>query len=109
MSDGLAAAPREQGWLRIVLALAAFLLLAHAPGIRAILPVEDTQLLLLPALTVSFIVGWWAGGPLLLAVVWLALTAWLFLLPAPGGSSGAYYDLARAWGLLVAGPSEWSA
>lgn len=103
MSDGPVPAPREQGWIRIVLALAAFLLMPHAPGLPALVPVVDTLLLLLPAIAVCFVVGWWAGGSAVLAVIWVGLTAWLLLLPAPSGVSEAYYDLARAWGLLVAG------
>jgi hypothetical protein len=102
MTDGLAPAPREQGWVRIVLALAAFLLLSHAPGLSAIVPVVDTTLLLLPALAVCFLVGWWAGGSFLLALSWSALTALLYALPGRPGS-GAYHDLARSWGLLIAG------
>lgn len=50
MSDALAAPPREQGWTRIVIALLAFLLLSHAPVVRAAAPVVDTLLLLVPAL-----------------------------------------------------------
>src|SRR5665811_179921 len=50
MSDALAAPPREQGWTRIVIALVAFLLLSHAPVVRAAAPVVDTLLLLVPAL-----------------------------------------------------------
>jgi hypothetical protein len=65
--------------------------------------VVDTLLLLLPALTACFVAGWLAGGSLALAVVWGALTAWLVALPTPPGVSAAYYDLARGWGLLVAG------
>lgn len=103
MRDGPVPAPREQGWMRIVLALAAFLLVPHVPGLPAFVPVVETLLLLLPALTVCFIVGWWSGGSLTVALVWLALTLWLFVLPTPRDTSGAYYDLARGWGLLVAG------
>ncbi|HEY9516771.1 MAG TPA: hypothetical protein VIQ74_13925 [Gemmatimonadaceae bacterium] len=102
MSDGPVPAPREQGWIWLALALAAFLLIPHLPGLPAFLPVVDTLLLLTPVLAACFLVGWWAGGPLSLAVVWTALTAWLFILPAPSGVSVAYYDMARAWGLLVA-------
>ncbi|HEX6535850.1 MAG TPA: hypothetical protein VF041_14725 [Gemmatimonadaceae bacterium] len=101
MRDGPAPAPREQGWLRIVLALAAFLLVPHAPGLQALLPVVETLLLLLPVLSVCFLLGWWHGGSFWVAMVWLALTVWLFVLPAPSGVSDAYYDLARAWGLIV--------
>jgi len=62
MPDGPVPAPREQGWSRIVLALAAFLLLPHAPGLPSFLPVVDTLLLLLPALAACFVAGWMAGG-----------------------------------------------
>lgn len=105
MSDGPTPvpAPREQGWVRMALALAAFLLLPHLPGLPAFVPVIDTLLLLTPVLAACFVVGWWAGGPFSLAVVWTALTAWLYFLPAPSGVSLAYYDMARAWGLLTAG------
>jgi len=62
MSDALAAPPREQGWTRIVIALLAFLLLSHAPVVRAAAPVVDTLLLLVPALAACFIAGWRRGG-----------------------------------------------
>jgi hypothetical protein len=103
MIDGPVPAPREQGWIRIVLALAAFLLLPHTPGLPAMMPVVDTLLLLVPALAACFIVGWWRGGSFALAFIWTALAIWLCSLPVPRGVSPAYYDLARGWGLLVAG------
>jgi hypothetical protein len=102
MSGVVAPAPREHGWTRIVLATAAFLLLARAPGARAVLPVADTYLLLFPILASCFVAGWMAGGPASLAVVWVLMTAALVALP-PSGESAAYHDVARAWGLLVAG------
>jgi hypothetical protein len=103
MTHGPVPAPREQGWLRIVLALAAFLLMPHAPGLPAVVPVMDTLLLLVPALAVCFIVGWRRGGSFTLAAIWTALAIWVCSLPVPRGVSPAYYDLARGWGLLVAG------
>ena len=103
MTDGPVPAPRERGWIRITLALAAFMLMPHLPGLPAFVPVVDTLLLLTPVLAACFVVGWWAGGPLSLAIVWTALTAWLFTLAPPGGVGAAYYDMARAWGLVVAG------
>ena len=102
MPGVLAPAPREEGWTRVLLATVAFLLLARAPGARALLPVVDTYLLLFPSLTALFVAGWAAGGSGSLAFAWGLMTAALFALPAPGGSAG-YYDVARAWGLLVAG------
>jgi hypothetical protein len=70
------------------------------PGIRAMLPVEETLVLLLPALAACCLVGWWAGGRLSLAVVWVALAAWVLNQPAVPGS---FYNLVRGWSLLLAG------
>jgi hypothetical protein len=102
MADGLAPAPRERGWGKLAFALAAFLLVPLFPAMRAVLPVEQTLLLLVPSIAVCFLLGWWAGGRLSLALVWIAFAAWVVAQPATP-SSTAYYDLARAWGLLLAG------
>lgn len=103
MTHGPVPAPRERGWIRMTLALAAFLLLPHLPELTAFVPVVDTLVLLTPVLAACFVVGWWAGGPLSLAILWGALAAWLLSLAPPSGVGTAYYDLARAWGLVVAG------
>jgi ABC-type multidrug transport system fused ATPase/permease subunit len=102
MADGLAPAPRERGWARLAFALAAFLLVPLFPAARAVLPVEHTLTLLVPTIAVCFLLGWWAGGRLSLALVWIAFAAWVIAQPAPP-TGGSYYDLARAWGLLLAG------
>jgi ABC-type multidrug transport system fused ATPase/permease subunit len=102
MADGLAPAPRERGWARLAFALAAFLLVPLFPAVRAVLPVEHTLILLVPTVAVCFLLGWWAGGRLSLALVWIAFAAWVMAQPAPS-TGGPYYDLARAWGLLLAG------
>jgi hypothetical protein len=102
MTDALAAPPREQGWTRIMIALVAFLLLSHAPVVRAAAPVVDTMLLLVPALAACFIAGWRQGGSSALALSWAALAGLLLAIPATPGSE-AYTDLARSWGILVAG------
>ena len=81
MSDALAAPPREQGWTRIVIALVAFLLLSHAPVVRAAAPVVDTLVLLVPALAACFIAGWRKGGSLALALAWAALAGLLLAMP----------------------------
>jgi Predicted membrane protein (DUF2232) len=102
MSDALAAPPREQGWTRIVIALIAFLLLSHAPVVRAAAPVVDTLVLLVPALAACFIAGWRRGGSLVLALAWAALAGLLLAIPPRPGSE-AYTDFVRSWGVLVAG------
>jgi hypothetical protein len=67
---------------------------------RALLPVEETLLLLLPALAACCLVGWWAGGRFSLALVWVGLAAWALNQPAVPGS---FYNLVRGWSLLLAG------
>jgi DNA-binding phage protein len=102
MADGLAPAPRERGWARLAFALAAFLLVPLFPAARAVFPVEHTLVLLVPTVAVCFLLGWWAGGRLSLALVWVGFAAWVIAQDAPATAS-SYYDLTRAWALLLAG------
>ena len=100
MADALAPAAREHDWSRIAFALAAFLVVPQL--LWAVVPVKDTQLLLVPAMAACFIAGWLAGGSLLLAMAWTALSAVQVVMQTRDATS-AYFDLARGWGLLVAG------
>jgi hypothetical protein len=100
MQDAEAPAPSERGWGKLLLALAAFLIIPPYTPLRALLPVEDTFLLVMPALAACCLVGWWAGGRPLLAVTWVGLAAWMLVQPAP---AGAFYNLVRGWTLLLAG------
>jgi hypothetical protein len=72
-----------------------------AAVVRVIIPVEQTMLLLVPAVATCAAVGWWAGGRLALPLLWSALALWVLLQPLPKVASG-YPQLARGWGLLVA-------
>jgi hypothetical protein len=100
MSAAAPPAPTERGWGKLLLALAAFLFLPHIPPLNVMLPVEDTLLLLLPAIAACCLVGWWAGGRVLLALVWVALALRVVTLPAAPGSVD---NLVRGWCLLLAG------
>ena len=100
MAAAVSPAPTERGWGKLLLALAAFLFLPHLPPLRALLPVEDTLLLLLPALAACSLVGWWAGGRLLLAVICVGVAVRVLAIAAPPGS---FFNLVRGWSLLVAG------
>jgi hypothetical protein len=93
--------PAERGWWRLLLALVAFLLVPALPQFRAVLPVEHTAILLVPALAACCLVGWWAGGRLLLATIWVGLAV-LVAVQTPTAPNG-YYNLARGWSLLLAG------
>jgi hypothetical protein len=96
-----ATAPQERGWPRVLLALAAFLLLPGMPFLSAFVPVRETVLLLFPAIAACAVVGWCRGGRFVLALIWGAGTAWLFrsvLAEVPG----AYLTIVCGWSVLVA-------
>lgn len=110
-----AAAPaaREHGWGLTVAALAACLAVAAAPVwpaaaglaaafVRVVVPVEQTMLLVVPAVAACALVGWWAGGRITLALAWLAFAVWVLTQPFPA-QSREYAAIARGWALLVAG------
>jgi len=91
----------ERGWRKLILALVAFVIVPELPHLRAILPIEQTIYLLLPALAACFLVGWWAGGRALLAIGWVGLAAWM-MWERPG-TPDAFHNLERGWSLLLAG------
>jgi len=94
-----APAPREQGWRRIILALLAFVLLPLVPLLRAAVPIEQSLLLIVPALATCALVGWWAGGRLFLALTWTALAVWMLVTPLPGAPT--FVALSKGWALLL--------
>jgi hypothetical protein len=91
---------RERGWWRVVLAALLFLFVPLTPVVRIVLPVDQTLLLLAPALAACAIAGWWAGGRLPLALVWLAIAAWVLWTLTAGG--GPFASLACGWAVLLA-------
>jgi hypothetical protein len=70
------------------------------PQLRAVVPIEQTLLLLTPALAVCAWLGWRVGGRLWFAIAWTVITVWVLSRPLAGG--GAYAAFARGWGLLLA-------
>jgi hypothetical protein len=94
-----APAPREQGWKRIILALLAFVLLPLVPLLRVAIPIEQSLILIVPALAACALVGWWAGGRFSLALVWTALAVWLIVTPMPGAP--AFVAMVKGWSLLL--------
>ena len=96
------AAPREQGWSRLLLALAAFLIVPTIPVGGALLPVRDGIVLLVPALAICTLLGWWAGGRFAWAVIAITLAAAL-LFSGSLARWGAYGTLLRAWAIVLAG------
>lgn len=95
-----ATAPRERGWRGVVLAVLAFVAVPLMGPARLATPVEQTLLLLVPAIAVCMLLGWWAGGRLSHALIWLALGAWMVVQPM--ALDPLYGKLALGWALLLA-------
>src|SRR5688500_1443842 len=95
-----AAAPRELGWRGPILALLALTLLPITP-LRVVTPIEQSIILLIPALAACALVAWWNGGRAGLALVWVLLAGWTLSRPMLG-TSPQFDALARGWSLIVA-------
>lgn len=95
-------APSERGWVKLILALVAFIALPRmVPQVGAILPIDQPVLLLVPALAACALVGWWAGGRAFLALAWVAIA--VLLAARQSGTPDPFNNLARGWSLLLAG------
>ncbi len=99
VEPGEAPVLREQGWGRVVLATIALLIVPLTPLFRVLLPVEQTALLIAPALAALAVAGWLAGGRPALAIVWVAVAAWSMFQLSGGG---LFSLLQGGWALLVA-------
>ena len=92
---------REQSWFGPIVALLLLGLVPLVPLLRVVVPIERTVFLVVPALAVCSLVGWWFGGRILLAVAWVALAAWT--LTASDASAAPHFDrMQRGWSLLLA-------
>ena len=94
-----AAAARERGWRLILPALGLFLLVPAFAALRVLVPVEQTIVLVGPAIGVCALVAWVQGGRVWLALTWLALSAWMLLRPL--GSASAFEFMARGWAIVL--------
>lgn len=111
VADGATAtAPVERGWRWFILALALMVAVTAVPlwppalalvggVIRLLLPVEQFALLVLVATAACAVVGWWAGGRLLVALLWAAVAGWL-LWKVPLSANG-YGAFARGWSMVL--------
>jgi hypothetical protein len=91
----------RRGWKKLLLALVVFVVLPIIPQFRAMLPVDETILLIVPAMAACALLGWWAGGRVLSAVLWLGLAA--FVTWQDIASTNVFANLLRGWTLLLAG------
>jgi hypothetical protein len=90
---------RERGWWRVVVATLLVLLIPLTP-LGLLLPVDQTSILLAPAIAACTLVGWWAGGRLPLALIWTGLAGWVLWQFTAGGGTMAF--LTCGWGVLLA-------
>jgi hypothetical protein len=107
-----ATAPQERGWRWFVLGLVLMVAVTAAPGwppalallagtLRLLFPVEQFALLVLASISACAVVGWWAGGRIVVALVWGAAAAWVVLnIPLPASGYGAFL---RGWTITLTG------
>lgn len=91
----------RRSWRKLAVGLSAFLLAPVVPAFRAILPIEQTPLLLIVVVAACAIVGWIKGGRFALPLIWVVIAA-VLLTSNAGPPEGAYNGLARGWTLLLA-------
>ena len=96
-----ASPPGERGWGKLILAMVAFVLLPAIPQFRALIPIDQTILLFVPALAACTLVGWWAGGRMILALAWIGLATFVAMQQPPAHDQ--FQNLARGWSLVLAG------
>lgn len=112
MAEAVANDHKQGSWRLLGVALAGFLLLPLIPIVRSIIPIEQTLMLLVPAVAVCALTGWKLGGRAALAFIWILLSVWMLVQSA--GPPGTPYDrMARGWVLLLVASfgavSLWSA
>lgn len=91
----------RRSWRLLAVGLSAFLLAPVVPAFRAILPIEQTPLLLIAVIASCSVIGWIKGGRIGLPLIWLVL-AGVLLASSAGPPNGAYNWMARGWILLLA-------
>ena len=96
-----ASPPGERGWGKLILAIAAFILIPAVPQFRALIPIDQTILLFVPALAACTLVGWWAGGRMILALAWIGLATFVATQQPPANDQ--FQNMARGWSLVLAG------
>src|SRR5438309_9858107 len=97
----LPAAEPRRGWKKLILALIAFFLVPAIPQMRAMLPIDETMLLFVPAMAACSLVGWWAGGRASSAVLWVALAVVVAGPRIP--ATDVYANRLRWWTVLLSG------
>ena len=90
----------KRGWRKLLLALFAFVLVPASP-LRSLLPVDETMMLFVPAIAACALIGWWAGGRMFSAILWVGLT--VIITRQDVAATGVFANMIRGWSLLLAG------
>lgn len=105
-----ATAPQERSWRWFVLGLVLMVLVTAAPTwpptlaliggtIRLLLPVEQFALLVLVAIAACAVIGWWAGGRIVMALAWAIAAGYvIWKVPLPLAGYGAFV---RGWAVAL--------
>ncbi|HVD62320.1 MAG TPA: hypothetical protein VNC11_15725 [Gemmatimonadaceae bacterium] len=116
MTDGVAPFRRYRWWTRIVMVLVICIAAPVTPQLRALLPIEQTLMLLTSLIAACMIVGWRQGGSPWRALFWVTLAIIMVAYQKPPSvasigliergfafeSNNPYAALARGWTLLLA-------
>ena len=101
MAEAATTSTPRKSWRPLLWGLAGFLIVPQLPFFELMVPIGQTLVLLVPVLAVCALLGWKAGGRAALAVILLALAAWILIHPV--GSAGTPYDqMARGWAIVLA-------
>jgi hypothetical protein len=90
----------KRRWRKLLLALFAFVLIPASP-LRSVLPVDETMMLFVPAIAACALVGWWAGGRMFSALLWVGLA--ILMARQDLAATSEFANMLRGWSLLLAG------
>jgi hypothetical protein len=85
--------------MMLLMALAGFLLVPSTPLLQCLAPLNDTALLLIPAMGVCAVLGWALGGRAWIVVVWVGLA--VVMLTWGGQPQSVYGALQSGWALVL--------
>lgn len=86
--------------MRIIAVLLLALSVPMVAILRLIVPIEQTIVLIAPAMAVCALLGWMSGGRFWLAAIWMGLALWILTTARP--ATGAFDALSRGWATILA-------
>lgn len=116
MTDGVAPYLRYRWWIRTLMVLVICIVVPVTPQLRALVPIEQTLMLLVSLIAACAVIGWRQGGSPWRALFWVALAVIMVAYQKPPAaasyglvergfafeSANQYATLARGWTILLA-------